>query len=319
MKLHEDSESFKEIITGAANEIGLTEFQVEKDYFVSLLLERIAKIEDVSVVFKGGTSLSKCYSIIDRFSEDIDIAIQFPNEKAGKGLRKRLKYGIKAAIEELGFEFLNEAAVEANKDFNMYEVSYPQQFGTEKHMVPHIIVETIVVYQPYPCENREVSNYVTKFLEADPDYQNIIEKFELQPFEMAIQTIDRTFIDKLFAICDYHLNGKYNRYSRHIYDIHKIWKSTYLKNEQLAVLTERVIEQRQLLGSNTISCRKGQEPNLILQEIIDQAVYEKDYNEVTQFFIYNPVSYAECITSLQKIVNDKMLPDVIKDYSGEVL
>ncbi len=79
--------------------------------------------QDIPVVFKGGTSLSKCYDLIDRFSEDIDLAVNFNSTKAGKGLRKRLKEAIVQAIYNLDFKFGNEKEVESNKDYNMYEVT----------------------------------------------------------------------------------------------------------------------------------------------------------------------------------------------------
>lgn len=68
MILHEDKNVFKELIEVVADEIGLLPFQIEKDYYVSLVLKEISKYMDVSIVFKGGTSLSKCYDVIDRFS-----------------------------------------------------------------------------------------------------------------------------------------------------------------------------------------------------------------------------------------------------------
>ena len=62
----------------------------------------------------------------------------------------------------------------------------------------------------------EISNYITKYLKKN-NRADLIDKYELSPFVMPIQTMERTFIDKLFAICDYHLQKEYNRYSRHIY------------------------------------------------------------------------------------------------------
>jgi len=69
MLLHKDKDAFQELVIATASDLGLENFQVEKDYYVSLFLKELAKREsNISIVFKGGTSLSKCYSIIDRFS-----------------------------------------------------------------------------------------------------------------------------------------------------------------------------------------------------------------------------------------------------------
>ncbi|MDA2067871.1 nucleotidyl transferase AbiEii/AbiGii toxin family protein [Bacillus cereus] len=314
MNLHKDVENFKIVLQTAAAEIGLNAFQVEKDYYVSLLLKELSQIEDVEIVFKGGTSLSKCYNIIDRFSEDIDITIRFPSQKAGAGLRKRLKYGIIGCIERLGMKLLNADTIQSDRDFNKYNVSYNKLFDSEEHMVPHIIIETLVVFQPFPCEEREVSNYVTKYLESEEEF-TVIQEYDLKPFKMEIQTIDRTFIDKLFAICDYHLKGDYDRFSRHIYDVHKIWHSDFLKKDELNSLIDQVIEARQTLGKNTLSCQEKAKPNDILQEIIDTAVFKDDYNAVTTNFLFNVVEYEVAINTLQEIVKMELLPNEIKAYN----
>src|SRR5690625_6937562 len=72
MHLHKDKESFSEVITATTEYFTIPEIQVEKDYYVSYLLEHLVKVSP-EIVFKGGTSLSKCYGVVKRFSEDIDI------------------------------------------------------------------------------------------------------------------------------------------------------------------------------------------------------------------------------------------------------
>lgn len=82
MRLHENRNEFKQIVQTVAEEFGLGTFQVEKDYYVSLFLKELQKLDsNIQIVFKGGTSLSKCYDVIDRFSEDIDLAVKFNNER----------------------------------------------------------------------------------------------------------------------------------------------------------------------------------------------------------------------------------------------
>ena len=59
---------------------------------------------------------------------------------------------------------INEGEVRSGRDHNEYHIGFDNTFDGDGAMVPHIIVETIVVYRPYPCVNLSVSNYVTKFL-----------------------------------------------------------------------------------------------------------------------------------------------------------
>ncbi|WP_244096013.1 MULTISPECIES: nucleotidyl transferase AbiEii/AbiGii toxin family protein [unclassified Blautia] len=72
MFLHNDEELFKDVIIAASVDQKRSVAIVEKDYYVTMILKLLAQVEP-GCVFKGGTSLSKCHHVIDRFSEDIDI------------------------------------------------------------------------------------------------------------------------------------------------------------------------------------------------------------------------------------------------------
>ena len=87
MYLHKDREMFKDVVEQTAEQSGRTPIVVEKDYYVTLILKLLAEQLDLCV-FKGGTSLSKGYHVINRFSEDIDITFK---EHIGESRRKKLK------------------------------------------------------------------------------------------------------------------------------------------------------------------------------------------------------------------------------------
>jgi predicted nucleotidyltransferase component of viral defense system len=76
MKLHSNPKLYKQAVRFTSEKIGLPEIYIEKDYWLCLVLKAIYS-EDIGnqVVFKGGTSLSKCFGIIERFSEDIDLSL----------------------------------------------------------------------------------------------------------------------------------------------------------------------------------------------------------------------------------------------------
>jgi len=314
MLLHKNKDAFQELVIATASDLGLENFQVEKDYYVSLFLKELAKLEsNISIVFKGGTCLSKCYAIIDRFSEDIDLAVKFKSAKVTSSERKQLKSSILEVIKVLNMTLLNETDVRSGRDHNEYQIGFDNTFDGDGSMVPHIIVETIVVYQPYPCVNLDVSNYVTKYLTKASEDQ-LIAKYEIEPFKMLIQSVERTFIDKLFAICDYHLEGKYNRYSRHIYDIHMIWQSGKLNMELMKSIVIDVVKDRQRYGLRNLSCLPGAKPIEILREIIKTNVYENDYKDVTSKFIYKLVDYSAAIKSLTEIIDSSIIPSLIEAY-----
>ncbi len=84
MLLHKDKELFKEVIISTAENLNLVVPIVEKDYYVTMILKELS-LRCPECVFKGGTSLSKCHHIIDRFSEDIDITF---SKDLSQGKRK---------------------------------------------------------------------------------------------------------------------------------------------------------------------------------------------------------------------------------------
>ena len=314
MQLHKNKEEFKQIVQAVADDYGLGNFQVEKDYYVSLFLKELQKIEsNIQIVFKGGTSLSKCYDVIDRFSEDIDLAVKFNTEKITNGERRILKKNIIEIIKSLGMGLLNPDEVRSRRDHNEYNVEYNNIFKPDENTVPYIIVETIVVYRPYPIKELGISNYITKYLlrNSRPD---LVELYELTPFTMPIQTIERTFVDKLFAICDYHLQKKYFRYSRHIYDIHKIWTSNLMDKKIMTSIIDEVVKDRQLFGTQNVSCQPGMNPQEVLEDIVSSNSFKEDYNAVTSTFIHIPVEYGVCMNTVRAISDINILPNKIKEY-----
>ena len=125
MYLHNDKDLFTEVITEVITEAnaqtGIAESIIEKDYYVTMILKLLAK-SNPDIVFKGGTSLSKCFHLINRFSEDIDITF---SEHIGESRRKKLKYKtLKPISEELEMPIPNWDSIESDKDYNYYLFEY---------------------------------------------------------------------------------------------------------------------------------------------------------------------------------------------------
>ena len=85
MYLHkENKELFRDIISIVSERKNVTTDIVEEDYYVTMILYLLSQ-KEIEIIFKGGTSLSKAYGVIDRFSEDIDITFK---EHLGESRRK---------------------------------------------------------------------------------------------------------------------------------------------------------------------------------------------------------------------------------------
>lgn len=149
INLHSDREAFNDIIPAVSNEFGIEPAIVEKDYFVSLLLKKVNK-NYPDIIFKGGTSLSKCYKIINKFSEDIDIGINA--DKATEGMRKNLKTAIKKSIADSGLKLVNEHEIMTRTYFNKYQIEYTKDTDDIMSVTPYLFIETAVFMKPFPYE-----------------------------------------------------------------------------------------------------------------------------------------------------------------------
>lgn len=297
MYLHEDLELFRDIISATSEDQGDKDFAIiEKDYYVTMILKLLAEKSE-NCVFKGGTSLSKCHKVIDRFSEDIDIS--FSNALT-QGQRRRLKDEIIAGIStELKMPIVNWDQARSRRDYNCYIFDYQPIDGYVKEsLIPGVKMEVVLSSLSFPTVEMEVTSLIYDFLKKDN--AELIEEYNLQPFKIKVQGLDRTFIDKTFAICDYYLQGKTERHSRHIYDLYML--SSIIKiDDNLAELVREVREQR-VNVSNCLSVQPGVSVNEILKKIEEQKYFFNDYISITSVFQNKPLPYEEAITVLQKII-----------------
>ena len=133
------------------------------------------------------------------------------------------------------------------------------------------------------------------------EQEDLAEEFDLMPFEIITQGIERTLIDKVFAICDYYLSNKVDQHSRHLYDIYKIMEYTML-NTSLAGLVQEVRSLREPLPVCP-SAKTGVCINDILTEIVDKEIYRNDYETITSRFLFTYLPYETAIDGIKEIIS----------------
>ena len=302
MNLHHDKEAFAELISGAANELTIPTNVIEKDYYVTIILKALtAKTKDL--VFKGGTSLTKCYQLLDRFSEDIDLSYTAESGMPGESRKRQLKKNIVSTIEGFGFTINNLEATRSRRNYNCYRAGYPLVYEKNGILNPELVIETYVAMLPFPTTKRMVDNYIYRFLNKIGRL-DLAEIYDLMPFEITTQTIERTLVDKVFALCDYYMQKKTERHSRHLYDIHKIVENMGISDE----LQKLILEVR-AMRSEMIVCPSAKEDVCVadvLREIIESQVYKSNYEEITMGLLFVPETYDAVIQSLKKILDSGM-------------
>ena len=101
---------------------------------------------------------------------------------------------------------------------------------------PYVKLETSLMSYAFPTEEKNLNNYI--FDALGKEEQDFITKYDLSEFPMRVQSLNRTFIDKMFAICDYYMKGKAYRNARHLYDIYKLSEYVTIDDDFLRLVGE---------------------------------------------------------------------------------
>ena len=291
MYLHkENRELFRDAILLTSQKLEVSEDIVEKDYYVTMILKKLS-VSQYPVVFKGGTSLSKAFHVIDRFSEDIDITF---TEHLGEAKRKKLKYDILESIaDELDLEIRNFKSIESDKNLNHYDFYYESVVGDRviNPILPYVKLETSLMSYAFPTEEKDIGNYILSAL-GDQE-KELIKSYDLEAFPLKVQSLNRTLIDKMFAVCDYYIQGKSHRNARHLYDIYKL--SEYITiDDKFLNLVEEVRNHRIGMGTN-IAPAAPLNINImeLVHKICNEDFYKNDYKETTIKLISDFLAYEE--------------------------
>lgn len=226
MNLHQDSNTFRQLILLAGEHFRMRPSYIEKDYWVTQILSRLAASPYVdNVVFKGGTSLSKGYHLINRFSEDVDVAV------IHEGLTgNAVKTLIRNVEKSLSVDF-TPSDDPANSKGSMYRktvLTYPIIMPDDAGGISmkRMILEISAFANPFPYERREVSSLITQYLQTI-GRSDTIEHYEMQPFTLNVLDYRRTLVEKIvsltrFSFADVRsLSGKI----RHFYDIYYLMQT----------------------------------------------------------------------------------------------
>ena len=224
MKLHQHPD-FAAFVTATAAERDLAEAFVEKDYWITEILRVIATTLPDRAIFKGGTSLSKGWGLLDRFSEDIDL---FVDPAVDPPLAKR---AIDRTLKSLSTDVASMdglALLESNTIGGFGRIDtfgYRSRFSAIAGFPPTVRLEPGIQSGKQPTENVEISSFVADLLHRREATGDLADVDGIDPFTMTLLHFRRTFVEKLFA-----LHGKIERLktdghqlgrdARHYADIH---------------------------------------------------------------------------------------------------
>ena len=246
MRLHENRDLFSDALQAASQPVedgglGIKSIFIEKDYWICRSLSLMAANDkDNRAIFKGGTSLTKAYGIGSRFSEDIDIAISEAWTLSGNQLKMLIKRTAKSMTK--GLQEMNMPGFTSKgSHYHKAYYSYPRaidtlQVGAIK--AGQLLVEINSFANPYPFQKCKLQSFLTEFLQKTGN-ENLIEEYDMQPFEVNVLDRRRTLTEKLVSLLRCSLADNYmselTAKIRHFYDLHFLLNDAetqdYLKSD----------------------------------------------------------------------------------------
>lgn len=312
------------VFNAIASEKGMTPFAVEKDWWVSRTLEIIFSMGIAEhLVFKGGTSLSKAWKLIHRFSEDIDLAIDkeffdgFRGEISKSQIKKLRKEAriyttgtffeeLKVEFEKYGYSDLDFVVIEAtdsDQDPRVLEIYYKNIIKTNSdYLKPRVQLEI-------SCRSlREPFTIKTFGSLVDEHYEG--KDFVSPLFKVPTVNPERTFLEKLFLLHEeFHRPAdkmKVDRLSRHLYDIYQLTKAGVAE----AAINDKSLYETIVSHRFKFSRVGHVDYNLHNPKTLDptpvEAVFEDwktDYNKMTEDMIYEEPkpSFKDLINNLNEL------------------
>jgi len=295
-----------EILNQATELTGLPSVAIEKDWWVTLALNASFSLPySKNMVFKGGTSLSKGWNLIERFSEDIDLAIDrkffgFDGDISKtqiKNLRKQSCEFISTtfladltkiltewkAIDEC--KLIAQPVKDSDKDPQVIEIHYNSVIDSSEYLPQRVLIEVSSRSLMEPIEEREINSILSDNFPQ--------QSFVTIPFAIPTVLPQRTFLEKVFLLHEEFSQKtekiRIDRLSRHLYDLEKLMDTEHgieaLKNKDLynniVAHREKFNPIRGLDYSNHI-------PNKISIIPPDKVLkdYERDYEVMSSFMIY---------------------------------
>ena len=197
MKLHHDIKLFSDTLRAASQHLDIKLEFVEKDYWITLVLSRLAKNKYVDeAVFKGGTSLSKGYNLIERFSEDVDIAIINDKGKTGNEIKTIIRTIEKEITSDLT-EVQMDGVTSKGSRFRKSVFEYVTTNKSNKNN--KLIVEINSFANPFPFQRLTLKSFAFDFLQQTGN-EKYIEQYDLQPFEINVLSKEQTLLEKTISL-----------------------------------------------------------------------------------------------------------------------
>jgi len=226
MNIHKDKNLFQEILQSTSGLLGLPLNLVEKDYwqtYTLFLLIREPISEDI--VLKGGVALSKCFKLIERIPDDVDLVLARREGETDSRLKSKLKQIssiITKELPEINIKGLTRKRGMNRKTAHCYYHTTPESYSAEKNLAT-IDYSWLGCDRPY--SKLHFNSIIGEALRKTNQHA-LIETYSLLPFEVKVLDHYRTFFEKImslvrFSYSETPIQDLKNKV-KHMYDLHQL-------------------------------------------------------------------------------------------------
>ncbi len=316
-----------DILNQATEFTGLPVVAIEKDWWVTLALNACFSLPySEHIIFKGGTSLSKAWNLIERFSEDIDLALDrkylgFEGDISKTQIRKlrtkSCEFISTVFVEDFKKVFtewnvINKCSIIAqevkdhDKDPQIIEIHYQSVLDTERYLPQKVLIGVSSRSLTEPTEKREINSIFSSLFPG----LNFADK----PFSISTVLPQRTFLEKVFLLHEEFSQApekiRTNRLTRHLYDLEKLMDTEHgIEALKSTTLYNNIVAHREKFNAIRGINYSNHTPDKISivppDSIIEQ--WREDYQAMTRNMFYgNFLTFDELInriTELQKRIN----------------
>lgn len=312
-----------EILNQVNSQTGLPTDAIEKDWWVTITLKAIFSSKFAQqLVFKGGTSLSKAYNLIERFSEDIDLSIDrtmlgFEGELSKTQIKKLRKASGNFIVEEFKEELISELEklgvnkenynlifddeIDDTSDPHRIELEYNSIVEAGEYIPQRVIIELGARALLEPNEQKTIQSIIGQIY---PE-----QAFTIQPFEVIVVVPTKTFLEKIMLLHEEFLkpieNIRHYRMSRHLYDIEKLMDHDYgkeaIKNKELFKTLVQHRSKYTPIRGISYDLHTPKTINFIPPAEVTE-LWKKDYQAMQEFMIYGEtLEFEELIERLKEL------------------
>lgn len=316
MKLHENKTLFRQAVQFTADQMKIPAIYVEKDYWVTYVLFTIFNNEvGKDTVFKGGTALSKCYQMIERFSEDIDLVVLRKEGETDSKLKSKLKI-VSTVVDTVLPEVTIEGITHKMGMNRKTAHSYKKEFKGDYRQVRDVIIlesTWLGYYEPYTTRN--IISFVGQMM-LDNHQISIAEENGLLPFGLLVLEPIRTICEKIMSLVRFSYGENpiddLKKKIRHTYDLYQLLtQEEFLKFFQSTAFDEMLLK---VANDDVISFRNNNQwlihhPNeaLIFKDLDNVWIELKTtYNGDFKNLVYGKLPKEEVILETLKMIQERL-------------